>query len=103
VGDPAAPSPVDAAFADDRAFLGDRGAGAADEAFTASGIIDRFAQSGDRIYFTLRGRRGVFSAPDSSDPERVLARPGDRVRVRAVPDAGGLLSVRDLRDDSIAR
>jgi hypothetical protein len=102
VGNPAAPSPAEAAFADYRSYFGDRSAGGLDEVH-ASGTIDRFADSGGRIYFTLRGRRGVFSAADSGDPDLVLARPGDRVTVSAVPDAGGLLSVRDMRDDSISR
>jgi hypothetical protein len=68
-----------------------------------AGTIDRFADSGGRIYFTLREQRGVFTAPDTGDVNLVLARPGDRVRLSAIPQAGGLLSVRDLRDDSISR
>ncbi len=103
VGDPAAASPADAAFGEYRAFVGDRTAGGASGEIVVSGEIDRFADSGGRIYFTLRGRRGVFTAPDAGQPANVLARPGDRVRVAAVRDAGGLLSVRDLRDDSITR
>ncbi len=102
VGDPAAASPAEAAFAEYRAFIGDRSGGASSEV-NVSGTIDRFADSGGRIYFTLRGRRGIFTAPDAGQAANVLARPGDRVHVAAVPDAGGLLSVRDLRDDSIAR
>jgi len=103
VGDTAAPSPAEAAFAEYRSYVGDRTAGGPNAELRIAGTIDRFADSGGRIYFTLAGRRGIFSAADSSDPNLVLARPGDHVRVRAVPDVGGLLSVRDLRDDSIAR
>jgi hypothetical protein len=103
VGDTAAPAPAAAAFAEYRSYVGDRTSGSSARELQVSGTIDRFADSGGRIYFTLRERRGVFTAADAGDPDLVLARPGDRVRVRAVPDAGGLLSVRDLRDDSIAR
>ncbi len=103
VGETGAPSPADAAFAEYRSYVGDRTSGGPAALLEISGTVDRFADSGGRIYFTLRERRGVFSAADSGDPDLVLARPGDRVRVTAIPDAGGLLSVRTLRDDSIAR
>ena len=103
VGDTAAPSPAAAAFAEYRSYLGDRTAATAETEVRVTGTIDRFADSGGRIYFTLRERRGIFTAPDTGDPNVVLARPGDRVRVSAIPEAGGLLSVRDLRDDSISR
>jgi hypothetical protein len=103
VGDPSAPSPAEAAFADYRSYVGDRTAGGTPAELRLAGTIDRFADDGGRIYFTLRGRRGIFSAANAGDPNIVLARPGDRVDVTAVPDAGGLLSVRALRDDSIAR
>jgi hypothetical protein len=103
VGDTAAPSPVQAAFAEYRSYLGDRTAGSQGAQLQVTGTIDRFADSGGRIYFTLREHRGVFTAPDAGDPSLVLARPGDRVRVSAMLESGGLLSVRDLRDDSISR
>jgi hypothetical protein len=103
VGDTAAPSPAQAAFAEYRSYLGDRTAGTPGTQLQVAGTIDRFADSGGRIYFTLRERRGIFTAPDIGDPNIVLARPGDHVRVSAIPEAGGLFSVRDLRDDSISR
>jgi hypothetical protein len=103
VGDTAAPSPAQAAFAEYRAFVGDRIPGGAPSEVRASGTIDRFANSGGRIYFTLHERRGIFTAAEAVGTDLILARPGDRVRVRALPDAEGLLSVRELRDDSIAR
>jgi hypothetical protein len=103
VGNTAAPAPAQAAFAEYGSYVGDRTAGEPARELRVAGTVDRFADVGGRIYFTLRERRGVFTADDTSDPDIVLARPGDRVRVSAVPDAGGLLSVRALRDDSIAR
>jgi hypothetical protein len=103
VGDTAAPSPAQAAFAEYRSYLGDRTASGPGGQLQFAGTIDRFADSGGRIYFTLREHRGIFTAPDAGDPNLVLARPGDRVHVSAISEAGGLLSVRDLRDDSIAR
>jgi hypothetical protein len=103
VGDTAAPSPAQAAFAEYRSYLGDRTAGGPGAEAQFTGTIDRFADSGSRIYFTLREHRGVFTAPDAGDPNLVLARPGDHVRVSAILESGGLLSVRDLRDDSISR
>jgi hypothetical protein len=103
VGDTTAASPAQAAFAEFRSYVGDRTAGGPAAELQFSGTIDRFADSAGRIYFTLRERRGIFTAPDAGDPNLVLARPGDRVRVTAIPDSGGLLSVRDLRDDSISR
>lgn len=103
VGDTAAGSPARAAFAEYRSFVGDRTAGGPTAERRFTGTIDRFASSGGRVYFTLREGRDIFTAADTGDPNLVLARPGDRVRVTAIRDAGGLLSVRDLRDDSISR
>lgn len=103
VGNPTAPSPAVDAFANYRSYLGDRTAGGGPSALHLSGTIDRFGSGGGRIYFTLRGRRGIYTVPDAGDPNVLLARPGDRVTFTAVPDVGGLLSVRDLRDDSFQR
>jgi len=103
VGDPAAPSPAEAAFAEYRSYVGDRTAGGTPAELHVRGTIDRFADDGARVYFTLHGQHGIFSAANAGDPNIVLARPGDQVEVTAVPDAGGLLSVRALRDDSISR
>jgi hypothetical protein len=70
---------------------------------TIAGTLDRYAIAVGRLYFTLRERRGVFTMIDPADPAALLARPGDRVHFVATPDAGGLLLVRDLRDDTLSR
>ncbi len=103
VGNTAAPSPADAALLEYRTYLGDQTALGGTQPQPTAGIIDRFADTAGRIYFTLRGKRGIFMIPDGGDPNVFLARPGDRIRFRATPDASGLLSARDLHDDSIAR
>ena len=103
VGNTTAPSPADAAILEYRTYLGDQTASGATRPQVTAGTIDRFADNAGRIYFTLRGRPGIYMIPDAGDPNVLLARPGDRVRFRATPDAGGLLSARELHDDSIAR
>ncbi len=104
VGNPSATSPAADAFANYQSFLGDRALGVGGGlAHPVSGTIDRYAFASGRLYFTLRERRGVFTMIDPADPAALLARPGDRVRFVATPDAGGLLLVRDLRDDTLAR
>jgi hypothetical protein len=101
VGNSGAPSPAADAFASFRAFLGDRAAGGSGT--RVSGTIDRFANTGGRVYFTLRERRGVFTVVDPAAPDLLLARPGDRVTFEASPDETGALLVRDFHDGSIAR
>jgi hypothetical protein len=103
VGNPAAPSPAVDAFASYQSYLGDRTAGGGPTMLRLSGTIDRFGSGGGRIYFTMRERPGIFTVPDVGDPSVLLARPGDRVTFTAIPDVGGLLSVRDLRDDSLKK
>ncbi|MFN2460737.1 MAG: hypothetical protein ABR591_08635 [Candidatus Velthaea sp.] len=103
VGNTAAPSPATDAFGSYGSYLGDRTAGGGPSMQRVAGTIDRFGNGGGRIYFTLRERRGIFTIADAGDPNVLLARPGDRVSFEAIPDAGGLLSVRSLRDDSIHR
>jgi len=104
VGNPTAAATGSDAFADYQAFLGDRATGAAGATMqTIAGTLDRYALAAGRLYFTLRERRGVFTMIDPVDPAELLARPGDRVHFVATPDAGGLLLVRDLRDDTLSR
>ncbi len=101
VGNSGASSPAQDAFASYRAFLGDRVAGGTQARI--SGTIDRFANAGGRVYFTLRERRGVYTVVDPADPDLLLARSGDRVSFAATPDERGALLVRDFKDGSIAR
>jgi hypothetical protein len=101
VGNSGAPSPADDAFASFRAYLGDRAAGGSGT--RVSGTIDRFANAGARVYFTLRERRGVFTVVDPAQADLLLARPGDRVSFEATADETGTLLVRDFHDGSIAR
>jgi hypothetical protein len=101
VGNSGAASPSADAFSSYRAFLGDRVAGTNNERM--AGTIDRFANAGGRVYFTLRERRGVYTVVDPSDPDLLLARSGDRVSFAAARDESGALLVRDFRDGSIAR
>jgi hypothetical protein len=103
VGATNAPSPAADAFAEYRSYLGDASAGGTATERRISGTIDRVGSGGGRIYFTLREVRGIFSVPDTGDPNVLLIRPGDRVSFVAIPDVGGLLSVRDLRDDSLRK
>jgi len=103
VGATGAPSPAIDALASYRSYLGDRATGAGPSLARIVGTIDRFTNSAGRIYFTLHGRHEIYSIGETSDPNVLLARSGDRVSFTAVPDAGGLLSVRDLRDDSLTR
>jgi len=102
VGNPSATATGSDAFAQYQAFLGDRATGAAGTTVqTIAGTLDRYALAPGRLYFTLRERHGVFTIIDPGDPAELLARPGDRVHFVATPDAGGLLLVRDLRDDTL--
>lgn len=101
VGNSGAASPAADAFASYRAYLGDRVAETSNERI--AGTIDRFANAGGRVYFTLRERRGIYTVVDPSDPDLLLVRAGDKVSFAAAPDESGALLVRDFRDGSIAR
>jgi hypothetical protein len=101
VGNSTAPSPALDAFASYRAFLGGKGPG---EAGTrTSGILDRFASSAGRVWFTLRGRRGLYTIVDPAGPDILLARPGDQVSFEATPDESGALVARSFTDASIVK
>jgi len=104
VGNSSASSAATDAFASYRAFLGDRaGGGGVGSVEKRSGTVDRFANAGGRIYFTLREAKGIFTIVDPSDPSVLLVRSGDRVRFTATPDADGRYLVQTLRDESLAR
>lgn len=102
VGNSSAPSPVADAFAQYRAFLG--GSATSTGAETAlSGTIDRFAASGNRILFTLRGQRRIFAIDDPADATVLLARSGDAVRFTATAPQDGTSSVRDFHDRTLGQ
>jgi hypothetical protein len=103
VGNASASSPQADAFAQYQALLG----GVVPPGTVAAGVrrydgtLDRIAASGGSLYFTLRGRRAIFTVNAGSDPRALLARAGDRVTFRASPDAAGRLIVQDFRDQTL--
>jgi hypothetical protein len=102
VGNSSSPSPQRDALDQYRALLGGAtvpGAPAGGTAF--SGTIDRIANAGGVIYFTLQDDRHIFVLSQADDPRVLLARSGDRVTFHASPDASGRLTVRDFRDRSL--
>lgn len=101
VGNSGAASPSQDAFASYQAFLGDRSGGARTP--RVAGVIDRFAYAAGRVWFTLRGRRGVFTIVDPAGPDVLLARPGDRVSFETAQAESGAQLVRSFADASIAR
>jgi hypothetical protein len=68
------------------------------------GTADRISPvSNGAIFFTLRGRRQVFSV-DASEPAALLARSGDRVHFRAGPPGKGAIAIaRDFVDAEVPR
>jgi hypothetical protein len=104
VGNSAAPSPAQDAFASYRAYLGGRTAdGGATAVPRVGGTIDRFAFANGRVWFTLRERRGVYTIVDPAGPDVLLARPGDKVTFEVSQDESGARLARGFTDTSIAR
>jgi hypothetical protein len=101
VGNSGAVSPPQDAFASYQAYLGDRSGGARTPRI--AGTLDRFAYAAGRVWFTLRGRRGVFTIVDPAGPDVLLARPGDRVTFETAQDESGAHLVRAFADASLAR
>jgi hypothetical protein len=101
VGSTGASSPAQDAFASYRAFLGDSSTGAASPRM--AGTIDRFAYANGRAWFTLRGRRGIYTIVDPAGPDVLLARPGDPVSFETTSDEGGGLLVRGFTDAALRR
>jgi hypothetical protein len=68
------------------------------------GAIDRISPaSNGAIFFTLQGKRQIFSV-DASDPAALLARSGDRVQFRAAaPPSGAVAIARGFRDSQLPR
>ena len=62
-----------------------------------NGTIDRIANTGAGVYFTLRGEHRIYRVADPAGVEALLARSGDRVRFDPQDDAQGFLA-RNFRD-----
>jgi hypothetical protein len=101
VGNAAAASPRDDAFAQYRAILGGATVAGAGAPAEVSGVIDRIGTGAASVYFTLRGDRRIFVIGSTDDPRALLARSGDRVAFRATPDESGRFAVSAFRDGSL--
>jgi hypothetical protein len=100
VGNSSSAAPVVDAFAQYRAFLGGSTENAGAES-TLEGTIDRFIATGNRILFTIRGRRQIFTIADPSNPNVLLARSGDAVRFTATAPQDGTALVREFHDRTL--
>jgi len=111
VGSSSSPSPQNDALAQYATFLGmappssarPSGVGSVGggPARAEAGTIDRVAVTSDALYFTLRGRRGVFRADLHGDASLALARAGDRVEMSVDAVAEAIAHVRKLVDRSL--
>lgn len=102
VGNSSAPAPVADAFAQYRAFLGGSTENTGAES-TVDGTIDRFIATGNRILFTVRGRRQIYTIADPSDATVLLARSGDVVRFSATAPQDGTALVREFHDRTLGQ
>jgi hypothetical protein len=100
VGNSSSAAPVLDAFAQYRAFLGGSTENAGAES-SLDGTIDRFIATGNRILFTIRGRRQIFTIADPSNPNVLLARSGDAVRFTATAPQDGTALVREFHDRTL--
>ena len=100
IGNSSSTAPVSDAFTQYRAFLGGTSENLATDQ-TLDGTIDRVAASGDRLIFTIRGRRQVYTVADASRGSALLARSGDSIRFTASPPADGTALVREFHDRSL--
>jgi hypothetical protein len=98
VGNSSSTAPVADAFAQYRAFLDGSAEAATSAGAEIQGTIDRFYAGGNRILFTLRGRREIFALADAGNPAVVLARSGDNVRFTAGAAQDGTSLVREFHD-----
>ena len=101
VGATGASSPAQDAFASYSAYLGDNSTGGASPKI--SGTIDRFAYANGRAWFTLRGKRGIYTIVDPTSPDVLLARSGDVVTFETTSDEGGGKLVRGFTDTTLGR
>jgi hypothetical protein len=101
VGATGASSPAQDAFASYSAYLGDNSTGGTSPKI--SGTIDRFAYANGRAWFTLRGKRGIYTIVDPTSPDVLLARSGDVVTFETTSDEGGGKLVRGFTDTTLGR
>lgn len=101
VGATGASSPAQDAFASYSAFLGDNSTGGTSPKI--SGTIDRFAYANGRAWFTLRGKRDIYTIVDPTGPDVLLARSGDTVTFETTSDEGGGKLVRGFTDTTLGR
>jgi hypothetical protein len=101
VGATGASSPAQDAFASYSAFLGDNSTGGTSPKI--SGTIDRFAYANGRAWFTLRGKRDIYTIVDPTGPDVLLARSGDMVTFETTSDEGGGKLVRGFTDTTLGR
>ncbi len=101
VGNASAPSASADAFSAYRDLLGGRVAGSGSAEHVA-GAVDRVAQSGTSIYFTVRGSPRAFVLHDTANPAALLMRSGDRVTFVVQGEDTSATSVRDFQNTSLA-
>ena len=100
VGNSSSTAPVADAFAQYRAFLG----GSAENTGTdtaVDGTIDRIATNAGRIFFTVHGRRQIYTIPDPGSAPVLLARSGDVVHFTAAAPLDGTALVREFHDRTL--
>jgi hypothetical protein len=102
VGNASAPSAAADAFSTYRDLLGGRIAGSG-SAEGVTGVVDRVAQGGSSIYFTVRGNERVFVLRDAANPAALLMHGGDRVKFVIQGEDANSTSIRDFQNLSLGR
>jgi hypothetical protein len=102
VGNASAPSAAADAFSTYRDLLGGRIAGSG-SAEGVTGVVDRVAQGGSSIYFTVRGNQRVFVLRDAANPAALLMHGGDRVKFVIQGEDANSTSIRDFQNLSLGR
>jgi len=95
IGNVSNPAPEGDALQQYRAFLGAGSAGMSSQA-SLQGTLDRITTAGGSVYFTLHGEKRMYRVEDPAGPGAFLARPGDRARFIAIPDAQGNWTARNF-------
>jgi hypothetical protein len=100
VGNSSSTAPVADAFAQYRAFLGGSTENTGTDT-TIDGTIDRFIVSANAVFFTVRGRRRIFTIPSPGSAAVLLARSGDSVHFTAAAPLDGTALVREFHDRTL--